>query len=76
VDHSDERLTSGSDLTVTIDETTGLMSTDWYGEEEFEDVLIRLCGAEDELETSDEEDEPQPQDDVASDSDDDNDDVD
>jgi hypothetical protein len=63
-------------LTVTIDETTGLMSTDWYGEEEFEDVLIRLCGAEDELETSDEEDEPQPQDDVASDSDDDNDDVD
>ncbi|KAJ7431690.1 hypothetical protein B0H11DRAFT_1848485 [Mycena galericulata] len=57
VDDSDEHLTSGSDLAVTIDSETGRMSADWYEEEEFESVLERLCGAE-ELETSEEEDEP------------------
>lgn len=59
VDHSDEHLTSGSDLSVTIDSETGQMSADWYEEEEFESVLERLCGAEEELETSEEEDEPE-----------------
>ncbi|KAF7371704.1 hypothetical protein MVEN_00026800 [Mycena venus] len=67
---ADEPLASGSDLAVTIDEETGLMSADWYSEEEFEDILVRLCGEEEELETSDEEDEPESEDDVASDSDD------
>ncbi|KAJ7142580.1 hypothetical protein C8R44DRAFT_865908 [Mycena epipterygia] len=66
VDHSDDRLTSGSDLAVRVDEATGRMSGDWYEEEEFESVLARLCG-EEELETSEEEDEPDS-DEAASDS--------
>ncbi|KAJ7020892.1 hypothetical protein C8F04DRAFT_1224175 [Mycena alexandri] len=57
VDRSDERLTSGSDLAVIIDSETGKMCGDWFEEEEFEEKLIQLCGAEVELETSDEEDE-------------------
>ncbi|KAJ7266414.1 hypothetical protein B0H12DRAFT_1010765 [Mycena haematopus] len=68
VDHSDEGLSSGSDLTVTIDTETGRMSADWYDDEEFEDLLVRLCGAEEEIETED-EDELDPGDNVATDSD-------
>ncbi|KAJ7692191.1 hypothetical protein B0H17DRAFT_1200535 [Mycena rosella] len=59
VDHSDEKLVSGSDLAVTVDSATGRLNADWYEEEEFESVLERLCGPEEELESSEEEDEPQ-----------------
>jgi hypothetical protein len=57
VDHSDEQLVSGSDLAVTVDRVTGRMSADWYEEEEFEEVLARLCGVEEEVEDEEDEDE-------------------
>ncbi|KAF7371712.1 hypothetical protein MVEN_00027700 [Mycena venus] len=46
VDHSDEPLYNGSDLTVVIDPETGIMNNDWYEPEEFEDLVERLCGPE------------------------------
>lgn len=55
VDHSDERLVSGSDLAVTVDSVTGRMSDDWYEEDEFEEVLARLCGVEEEVEDSEDD---------------------
>ncbi|KAK6974153.1 hypothetical protein R3P38DRAFT_3332074 [Favolaschia claudopus] len=61
-DPSNEELTSGSDLTVTVDNETGGMSTEWYEEEEFEEVLRNL-GDDDEI--SEEEEDPEvPQDDI------------
>jgi hypothetical protein len=45
VDRSDERLVSGSDLSVAIDPKSGRRSTDWY-DEEFEALLERLRGPE------------------------------
>ena len=56
-DYSDEQLVSGSDLAVTVDSVTGRMSADWYEEEEFEEVLARLCGVEEEVEDEEDEDE-------------------
>ncbi|KAJ7732809.1 hypothetical protein B0H14DRAFT_2639763 [Mycena olivaceomarginata] len=48
VDHSDERLTSGLDLVVTVDQEAGAcphapgqMSCEWYSEEEFAALLRR-----------------------------------
>ncbi|KAJ7675501.1 hypothetical protein B0H17DRAFT_1140257 [Mycena rosella] len=46
VDHSNEHLFSGSDLTVTVDPDTGRLSDDWYEPEEFEALVERLCGPE------------------------------
>ncbi|KAJ6530368.1 hypothetical protein DFH09DRAFT_1044864 [Mycena vulgaris] len=46
IDHSDEPLLSGSDLTVIVDPETGRMNDDWYEPEEFEGLLERLCGPE------------------------------
>ncbi|KAJ6506055.1 hypothetical protein DFH09DRAFT_1438577 [Mycena vulgaris] len=51
VDHSDERLVSGSDLAFTVDSVTGRMNTDWYEEDEFESVLERLCSPEPEVDS-------------------------
>ncbi|KAJ7643001.1 hypothetical protein DFH06DRAFT_999293 [Mycena polygramma] len=67
VDHSDERLTSGSDLAVVVDTETGVMNNDWYDEDEFE--LSPGMSLEDGPDT-DEEDEPEKLDDVDSDDDD------
>ncbi|KAJ7936379.1 hypothetical protein B0H13DRAFT_1853442 [Mycena leptocephala] len=57
VDHSDEDLFSGSDLAVSVDAEMGIMSVDWYEEDEFESVLERLCGPEADLESDSDEDE-------------------
>ncbi|KAJ7110688.1 hypothetical protein C8R44DRAFT_934414 [Mycena epipterygia] len=57
VDRSDEDLVSGSDLTFTVDGETGRMNADWYEEEEFESMLERLCGAEEDEVDSECEDE-------------------
>ncbi|KAJ7339125.1 hypothetical protein DFH08DRAFT_812523 [Mycena albidolilacea] len=46
VDHSDELLFSGSDVTVIIDPETGVLNDDWYEPGEFEDLLDRLCRSE------------------------------
>ncbi|KAJ7697655.1 hypothetical protein B0H17DRAFT_1130259 [Mycena rosella] len=57
VDHSDEPLHSGSDLTVIVDPETGQLNNDWYEPDEFEELLGRLCGPEiqQEAESEDEE---------------------
>ncbi|KAJ7703927.1 hypothetical protein B0H17DRAFT_1193860 [Mycena rosella] len=52
---SDERLFSGSDLTVTVDPDTGRLSDDWYEPEEFEALVERLCGPELQEEESEDE---------------------
>ncbi|KAJ7167969.1 hypothetical protein C8R46DRAFT_898893 [Mycena filopes] len=59
-DHSDEPLTSDSDLAVTIDPETGRMSADWYEEEAFENVLTTMFGEDIDLQDSDEEAEDVP----------------
>ncbi|KAJ7868020.1 hypothetical protein B0H14DRAFT_2572513 [Mycena olivaceomarginata] len=43
VDHNDEPLLSGSDLSFVVDPETGRLNADWYEPEEF---LERLCGPE------------------------------
>ncbi|KAF8172958.1 hypothetical protein K438DRAFT_1772389 [Mycena galopus ATCC 62051] len=57
VDHSDEILVSGSDLAVTADPETGRLCDEWYEPPEFEELLERLCGREEEVveESGDEE---------------------
>ncbi|KAF7372415.1 hypothetical protein MVEN_00102700 [Mycena venus] len=55
IDHSDEPLQSGSDLTVIVDPETGRLLDDWYEPEEFEALVEKLCGPELEVEESDEE---------------------
>jgi hypothetical protein len=62
VDHSDERLFSGSDLTVIIDPETGVLNDDWYKPGEFEDLLDRLCGPEVEQDNDSEDEEPESDD--------------
>jgi hypothetical protein len=62
VDHSDERLFSGSDLTVIIDPETGVLNDDWYEPGEFEDLLDRLCGPEVEQDNDSEDEEPESDD--------------
>ncbi|KAF8145003.1 hypothetical protein K438DRAFT_1630871 [Mycena galopus ATCC 62051] len=57
VDHSDEPLFSGSDLTVTTDPETGRLYDDWYEPEEFETLLERLCGPEEEVDEESEDEE-------------------
>ncbi|KAJ6526134.1 hypothetical protein DFH09DRAFT_1095359 [Mycena vulgaris] len=57
VDHSDEPLLSGSDLTIIVDPETGRLCDDWYEPEEFEDLLTRLCGPEVEESADESEDE-------------------
>ncbi|KAK7015321.1 hypothetical protein R3P38DRAFT_3321645 [Favolaschia claudopus] len=63
-DRSNEELTSGSDLTVTVDAATGQMSGDWYEEHEFPEALLKMN--EEDAESSEEEDELKPTDDVDS----------
>lgn len=58
-DHSDEPLFSGSDLTVTVDPTTGMMLADWYEPEEFEQLLDSMFGPEVGQEASEDEGEPE-----------------
>ncbi|KAJ6586290.1 hypothetical protein DFH09DRAFT_1075250 [Mycena vulgaris] len=55
IDHSDEPLLSGSDLTVIVDPETGRLTDDWYEPEEFEALVERLCGPELEGEESEDE---------------------
>ncbi|KAF7358185.1 hypothetical protein MVEN_00867000 [Mycena venus] len=55
VDHSDEPLLSGSDLTVIVDPETGRLIDDWYEPEEFEALVERLCGPELDGEESEDE---------------------
>ncbi|KAJ7886538.1 hypothetical protein B0H14DRAFT_3729305 [Mycena olivaceomarginata] len=62
VDHSDELLFSGSDLTVIIDPETGVLNDDWYEPGEFEDLLDRLCGPEVEQDNDSEDEEPESDD--------------
>jgi hypothetical protein len=62
VDHSDELLFSGSDLTVIIDPETGVLNDDWYEPEEFEDLVERLCGPEVEQGSDSEDEEPESED--------------
>ncbi|KAF8144094.1 hypothetical protein K438DRAFT_1910977 [Mycena galopus ATCC 62051] len=57
VDHSDEILVSGSDLVVTIDPETGRLRDDWYEPEDFEALLERLCGPEEEVDDESEDEE-------------------
>jgi hypothetical protein len=56
IDHSNEPLLSGSDLTVIVDPETGRLMDDWYEPEEFEALVDKLCGPELEVEESDEKD--------------------
>ncbi|KAF7371606.1 hypothetical protein MVEN_00016000 [Mycena venus] len=62
IDHSDEPLLSGSDLTVIIDPETGRLNNDWYELEEFEDLLERLCGPEVAQDNDSEDEEPESND--------------
>ncbi|KAJ7229441.1 hypothetical protein C8J57DRAFT_1534414 [Mycena rebaudengoi] len=57
--NSDDCLTSGSDLAVTVDSLTGQMSADWFEEREFESFLEQSCddGEEEKQEDLDPEDE-------------------
>ncbi|KAK6968991.1 hypothetical protein R3P38DRAFT_3244175 [Favolaschia claudopus] len=64
-DHSNDKLTSGSDLTVTTDPGNGQMSGDWYEEHEFPEALMNMN--EDEVHNSDDEDDLPPSKDVDSD---------
>ncbi|KAF8168605.1 hypothetical protein K438DRAFT_2064437 [Mycena galopus ATCC 62051] len=57
VDHSDEILVSGSDLAVTVDPETGRLRDDWYEPEDFEALLERLCGPEEEVDEESEDEE-------------------
>ncbi|KAJ7697092.1 hypothetical protein B0H16DRAFT_1350278 [Mycena metata] len=58
-DHSDEPLFSGSDLNVTVDPETGMLSADWYEPEEFEQLLDNMFGPEVGQEESEDEGEPE-----------------
>ncbi|KAF7334057.1 hypothetical protein MVEN_02311300 [Mycena venus] len=62
VDHSDEPLSSGSDLTVTIDPETGILNDEWYEPEEFDDLVERLCEPEVEEGSDSEDEEPESED--------------
>ncbi|KAJ7208822.1 hypothetical protein GGX14DRAFT_632643 [Mycena pura] len=62
VDHSDEPLSSGSDLTFIIDPETGIMNDDWYEPDELEHLLERLCGPEIEQDDDSEDKEPESDD--------------
>ncbi|KAJ6545695.1 hypothetical protein B0H19DRAFT_1308385 [Mycena capillaripes] len=61
LDHSEEHLVSGSDLAVTVDPDTGRMSSDWYGEEEFEEALERIVGPEEAGEEDEESEDEEPE---------------
>ncbi|KAJ7933176.1 hypothetical protein B0H13DRAFT_1856463 [Mycena leptocephala] len=61
VDHSDEPLVSGSDIAFALDPDTGKMVDDWYDPADFEALLERLCGPEEEVE-EDSDDEPESDD--------------
>jgi hypothetical protein len=53
---------SDSDLAVTIDPETGILCDDWYEPEEFEALLERLCGPEEEAAEESEDEEPESED--------------
>ncbi|KAJ7308761.1 hypothetical protein DFH08DRAFT_927373 [Mycena albidolilacea] len=58
-DHSDEVLVSSSDSAVSTDPETGRLCDDWYEPADFEALLEKMFGPEEEVDEESEDDEPE-----------------